>query len=78
MSSVKDRLKKIRHIRDRLTKDLGDNLTQKQITYLYKICDKLLQLAKKEPVTHGDIDITMAMLSERHEHYKELNRDREE
>jgi hypothetical protein len=78
MSSIKDRLKKVRYLRDRLTEDLQEDLTQKQISYLYKICDKLLDLAKKEAITHGDIDITMAMLSERHEHYKELNRDREE
>jgi hypothetical protein len=78
MSSIKDRLKKVRYLRGRLMEDLKDELTQQQVTYLYKICDKLLDLAKEGPVTHGDIDITMAMLFERHEHYKELNRDREE
>jgi len=77
MKSIRVRLKKVLYIKERLAEDLGHELSVYQIAYLSKVCDKLLELSKKEPVTHADIDITMAILFERHEHYKELNRDRE-
>ena len=72
---IRKRLRTIIDMWDRF--DSGDinelNLTVAQADYLKSVCEKLLNLAADKPVTNYDIDITMAILYERHEHYKEIN-----
>ena len=69
---IQKRLNEVVTMKERL-EDKVAALYPSQAGYLRLVCDKLLDLSKTTQVTHNDINITMAILFERHEHYKEVN-----
>jgi len=70
-SLIIERLERIRSIHTQL--DLELLLEPEQRAYLKSVCDRLTTYAAVCTVNHFDLDITMALLNERHEHYVGLN-----
>jgi len=71
--SIVKRLNNVATLRNKFT-TAEAMVTKEQAEYLIQVCDRLLHLSKTSKVTHSDIDITMGLLYERHEHYFELNK----